>query len=401
MQIDPFLGFTLAILLLFIGKGLVGRIEFLRRYSIPEAMIGGVFCAIVVCVLYYSIGIDVTFDLGVRDLLLLYFFAAIGLNTSVRTLAQGGRPLLILAVLAVVFMVLQNLVGMVLAGAYGMDPRAGLMVGSVSLTGGVGTTLAWGPYFVETLGIEGAAELGLSANMIGLMSACLIGGPIAGVLMRVHKVRPSADKALEIGALHSDEQHSRLDYYGVLLALFWLNLALILGQGISTLVAMTPLNLPAFVGCLLAGIVLRALADVLVPNERGRLWNLPSMRPGVALISDICLGLFLTMALMGLKFWELQPVLGFITVAMLLQIALVVVFVFFVVFPAMGRNYEAVVISSGFGGVTLGSTATAIASMTAVTREFGAARQAFIVVPLVCGFLIDLANAVVIGLMAG
>ncbi|MQT47880.1 MULTISPECIES: sodium/glutamate symporter [Pseudomonas] len=401
MQIDPFLGFTLAILLLFIGKGVVGRIELLRRYSIPEAMIGGVFCAVLVCVLYYTLGVEVTFDLGARDLLLLYFFAAIGLNTSLRTLAQGGRPLLILAVLAVVFMVLQNLVGMGLAGAYGMDPRAGLMVGSVSLTGGVGTTLAWTPHFVETLGIEGAAELGLSANMIGLMAACLIGGPIAGVLMRVYQITPSGDMALEIGTLHSNELHSRLDYHGVLLALLWLNLTLMLGQGISTLVAMTPLKLPAFVGCLLAGIILRAMADMVVPNERGRLWNLPSMRPGLALISDICLGLFLTMALMGLKFWELQPVLGFITVAMLLQITLVVVFVFFVVFPAMGRNYESAVICSGFGGVALGSTATAIASMTAVTREFGAARQAFIVVPLVCGFLIDLANAVVIGLMAG
>lgn len=153
--------------------------------------------------------------------------------------------------------------------------------------------------------------------------------------------------------------------------------------------------------CLLAGIVLRALADVLRPDGIGKLWNLPSMQPGLALISDIALGLFLTMALMGLKLWELQPVLGFITVAMMSQILLTVAFTVLVVFRMMGRDYEAVVICSGFGGIALGSTATAIANMTAVAREFGAARRAFIVVPLVCGFTIDLANAVVIGLMAG
>lgn len=400
MQIDPFLTFTLAILLLFVGKGVVSRVSMLRRFSIPEALVGGVLCASIVCVLYYITDISVTFDLGARDLLLLYFFAAIGLNANIRTLAEGGRPLLVLALLAIVFLVVQNFVGMGLAAAFSMDPRAGLMVGSISLTGGVGTTLAWRQYFVEVLGITVAGELGMSANMLGLIAACLIGGPIASVLMRRHRISPSCEVALEVGTLHRDELHSQLDYYGVLLALFWLNLALISGEGIGKLIALTPVKVPLFVGCLLAGILLRALADTLVPGQRGRLWNLPSMQPGLALISDICLGLFLTMALMGSKFWEMQAMLGFISVAMLVQTSLVVVYVMLVVFPAMGRNYEAAVICSGFGGIALGSTATAIANMTAVTREFGAARQAFIVVPLVCGFLIDLANAAVIGIMA-
>ena len=153
-------------------------------------------------------------------------------------------------------------------------------------------------------------------------------------------------------------------------------------------------------GCLLAGIVLRAAADLLTTNGRGRLWNFPSMQPGLALISDICLGLFLTLALMGLRLWELEPVLVFITVAMLVQITLTVAYVLLVVFRAMGRDYEATVVCAGFGGIALGSTATAVANMTAVTREFGAARQAFIVVPLVCGFSIDLVNAIVIGWLA-
>jgi ESS family glutamate:Na+ symporter len=338
MKIDAFHGFTLAILLLFVGKGLVARSGILRRYSIPESLVGGLACALVVFLLYYGMGIVVSFDLEARDALLLYFFAAIGLSTDARTLRHGGRPLLILSGLAIGFMVLQNLAGMETARAFGLDPRAGLMVGSISLTGGVGTTLAWSDYFVETLGIAQAQELGLAANMIGLIAACTIGGPIASLLMRRHRLRASGDSALEIGTLHSDEQHARLDYYGLLLALLWLNFALMLGYGINALVARTAVTLPAFVGCLLAGILLRMAADWMRPSGRGRLWNWPSMQPGIALVSDMSLGLFLTMALMGLRLWELQPVLAFITAAMLVQIALVIAFVLLICFSGNGQG---------------------------------------------------------------
>lgn len=400
VTVDALASFTLAILLLFLGKGLTRRSRWLRRYSIPDAVVGGVLCALVIGVIYALASVEVQLSLGARDQLLLYFFAAIGLNTDVRTLAQGGRPLVILLVLATVFMGLQNGLGMGLAGLFGMDPRAGLMTGSVSLTGGVGTTLAWSPYFIDTLGIANAAELGLAANMLGLVAACVIGGPIARYLMGRHRVRPSGDTELEIGAAHREELHLQIDYYGVLLAVFWLNLALMLGEGVSWLIAQTGLNLPAFVGVLMAGIVIRGLADS-VRSDRGRLWNWSSMQPGVALISDITLGLFLIMALMGLQFWALQGVAVFIAVVIALQVLLAAAFAVFVVFRCMGRDYEAVVICSGFGGIALGSTATAIANMTAVSRSYGNAPRAFIVVPLVCGFFIDLVNALVIGLLAG
>ncbi|WP_132998907.1 sodium/glutamate symporter [Luteimonas arsenica] len=399
LSFDAFVSITLAILLLFVGKGLAARVGVLRRYGIPEPVVGGVLCATVVCALYYGAGLRVEFDLGMRDLLLLYFFAALGLNSNVRELASGGRLLVVLALLATVFIVMQNGLGMALAGLFGMDPRAGLMVGSISLTGGVGTTLAWAPHFTDVLGIEDAAELGLAANMIGLISACVIGGPIAGWLIRQRPVMPSADAELEVGLLYGDESRTTLDYHAVLLALFWLNVALMLGHAIGGLIEGAGITLPAFVGCLLGGIALRAVGDLVAP-EGGRMWRFNEMQPGIALISDMCLGLFLTMALMGLQLWVLQPMLGFIAVAMALQVAMVVAFTVFVVFRAMGRDYEAAVICSGFGGIALGSTATAVANMTAVAREYGAAPRAFLVVPLVCGFVIDLVNALVIGLLA-
>lgn len=398
-EIDGFVSFTLAILLLFVGKGLTVRIEWLRRYSIPEAVVGGVVCAAIACALYYGANLRVAFTLEARDMLLLYFFAAIGLSTDVRTLARGGKALVILLVLATVFMLLQNLVGMSLAALFGLPARAGLMAGSISLTGGVGTTLAWSPWFTEGLGITGAAEIGLAANMIGLTAACLIGGPIASHLMRRHRVRPSQDTDVDIGLVHDHELGKRIEYDGVLRAILWLNVTLMLGEGISVLIDQSGLTLPRFVGCLLAGILLRAVANLVVPDG-GRLWHWDRMQPGIALISDVCLGVFLSMALMGLQFWVLQPMLGFIVTVMVLQIALAVVFTVHLVFRAMGSDYEASVVAAGFGGITLGSTATAIANMSAVTREYGSAPRAFIVVPLVCGFFIDLVNALVIGLLA-
>ena len=399
LRLDAFSSLTLAILLLFIGKGLAARIGMLRRYGIPDPVVGGVLCAGVACILYYAAGLRLEFELGMRDILLLYFFGALGLNSDLRSLLSGGRLLLVLALLATSFIVMQNGLGMALAGAFGMDPRAGLMAGSVSLTGGVGTTLAWAPHFSERLGIAGAAEIGLASNMVGLVSACVIGGPIAGWLIRRHPIMPSADAGLEVGRLYGDDSRATLDYHGVLLALFWLNVALMLGQLLTGLITSAGLLLPDFVGCLLGGIALRAAGDLLAPRG-GPMWRYEQMRPGIALVSDMCLGLFLTMALMGLQLWVLQPMLGFMAVAMALQVAMVVAFTAFVVFPAMGRDYEAAVICSGFGGIALGSTATAVANMTAVAREYGAAPKAFLVVPLVCGFVIDLVNALVIGLLA-
>lgn len=397
--------FTLAILLLFVGKAITARWAWLQRFSIPDAVLGGVLCSIVVAVLYYAFKVEVIFRLSIRDMLLLYFFAAIGLSTNIRTMREGGKALVILLALAAVFIVLQNAVGMGIAKAFGLAPQTGLMVGSISLTGGVGTTMAWGGHFIETLHIENAEELGLASNMLGMIAACLIGGPIAGFLIRKHKLQKLGGERLEVSALHKKEAFVQVHYHGILLAIFWLNIAVMIGGVLIDLIEHTGLNLPNFVGCLMAGIVIRGVGDTAALVRKRvfhskSLWSWRRMQPGVALISDITLGLFLTMALMGMQLWKLMPVLGFISVVLSVQIAMVIVFVVVVVYRCMGRDYEAAVISAGFGGIALGSTATAIANMTAVSKEYGSAPKAFIVVPLVCGFFIDLVNAFVIGLMA-
>ena len=398
MSVHPFLSFNLAAILLILGKILTLNLGILRRYSIPEPVAGGFLCVAVTGLMWALFDLRITFNVQIRDFLLLVFFAGIGLKSDIRTLLAGGRPLLVLLVLSAVFILLQNAAGMGLAGLFGMDPRAGLMVGSVSLTGGVGTTLAWAPIFSDRLGITNAMELGVAANTVGLIAACVIGGPIAAFLIRRRGILTSGRPSLDIGTPNAGRA-SRMDYFCVLWAILALNITVMLGLALHEVIIETGATLPAFVSCLLAGIILRNLLPLAPGRAVRRVW--PGVDEALALISDLSLGLFLIMALMGLQIWELRGVMLFITSALVVQILLTVIFTVLVVFPAMGRDYEAAVISAGFGGITLGSTATAIANMTAVAQQHGAAHRAFVIVPLVCGFFIDIVNALIISVFVG
>jgi glutamate:Na+ symporter, ESS family len=394
LEINSFVSFTLAIILLFIGKVALNRSEILRKYSIPEPVIGGFLAGIVVAVIYFTLDLEVTFLLEVQPILLLYFFAGIGLKADIRDLLTGGKPLLILTLLAAGYMVMQNLLGMGVAAAFGMDPKAGLMAGSVSLTGGLGTTVAWAPIFIDRLGISNAAEIGVASSTLGLIAACVVGGPIANHLISRHRLRTSNDDDLDIGQ-PNDEQHILVDSYGVLWAWLWLNIALIIGYFLDIALDNAGVKVPRFVSCLLAGIVISNVGRRLLPDLK---WS--GEKQGLALISDIALGMFLVMALMSLKLWELKGAVAFLTVVITLQVLMAALFAVFVVFRALGKDYEASVVAAGFTGITLGTTATAIVTMTAVTKQYGAAHRAFLLVPLVGGFFIDIINAVAINFLA-
>ena len=389
IEVEGFLSFTLAMTLLFVGKYATKRFHALRKYSIPEPVIGGFVCATFVALSFYLFNIEISFDLESRDILLLYFFTGIGLNADFKTMISGGKPLLILTILAISYIVMQNLIGIGSAFAFGLDPVLGLMAGSISLVGGVGTSIAWSPTFTD-MGINGAAEIGIASNTLGLISACLIGGPIANYLIDRYKLETNPNSKLDMGLSHN--VNVKLDYYGYLSAWLILNLSLILGYFLDILINEVGLQLPLFVSCLIAGILIGNFMSSVLKyrlNENTRL--------GLGLISDVCLGIFLTMALMGLQLWQLQSSLAFLSIVMVLQVLLTITFTVFLVFKLMGRDYEAAVISSGFGGIALGSTATAIVNMNAVTAQYGAAHKAFVIVPLVCGFFIDIANALIIG----
>ncbi|UJF18880.1 sodium/glutamate symporter [Vibrio sp. SS-MA-C1-2] len=390
IKVGAFVSFTVAILLLFVGKRCISKYEILRKYSIPEPVIGGFLCALTVAVIYGVMDTKITFELPARDLLLLYFFAAMGLNASIRSLLDGGKPLLMLIILAAIYIVFQNSVGMSIAYLFGMDPKAGLMSGSVALIGGVGTTLAWAPTFVEHLNIENALELGIASNTIGLIFACVIGGPITNYLMKKYAIEGNDEHDLDVGSTHVNEDE-HISSYSLLFAWLRLNIAVIFGYVINHGLTYLNIELPMFVSCLLAGILIGNRTAIVFPKPK-----IEGSDRGLSLISDICLGMFIVMALMDLKIWELSGVMGYISVVMAAQIFITILFTIVVVFKLMGKDYESSVICSGFGGITLGSTATAIANMTAVTKENGSAKKAFLLVPLVCGFFVDILNAIAI-----
>jgi ESS family glutamate:Na+ symporter len=365
LEVHNFLSFTLAIVLLFVGKVVLERSALLRRYSLPEAVVGGLLAAIVVSVLYFAFDTKVTFALDSQPFLLLYFFAGIGLKSDVRDLVNGGRPLAIMIALVALFIVMQNLLGMGVAAALGMDPKAGLMTGSVSLTGGLGTTIAWGPTFIDELGITNAVEIGVAASTLGLIAACIVGGPIATFLINRHKIETSHDDDLDVGQ-PNDDHHQTVDSYGVLWAWLWLNVSLILGYFLDMGLDALGVNMPLFVSCLVAGIVLGNIGRYGFPRVT---W--PGADLGLALISDISLGMFLVMSLMSMQLWELKGSVVFLAIVITLQVLMALVYSVWIVYWALGKNYEAAIIAAGFSGLTLGTTATAIVSMTAVAKHTG------------------------------
>ncbi|CAA6692968.1 MULTISPECIES: sodium/glutamate symporter [unclassified Lentimonas] len=390
MELEMLTTFNLGIIVLFIGKLLSTRFSILRRYNIPEPVSSGLLICLITFVLYLTTGIEISFDLHARDVLLIYFFAGIGLNSDLRSLLSGGLPLVILLSATIVFMFLQNIAGVGVASLFGLDGAVGVLGGTTSLIGGHGTAIAWTPVYVEQYGISNASEIGIACATFGLVLASLMGGPIANILIKRHKLEPKTCEQPDVGLTHNDE-HTKVDMYSILSAWLILNLCLTLGAAIQQGLESAGLDLPLFVCCLFGGIILTNTVPRLFPKLK---W--PSGTPALALMSDVALGMFLAMSLMSLQLWTLTDLAGPIVAILGVQFILAFCFALFVVFRLMGRDYEAAVICSGFGGISLGSTPTAMANMTAVSKRYGAAHKAFIIVPLVCGFFVDIANALII-----
>ncbi len=389
MQFESFATFNIAIVVLAIGRWLNRKVTFLREFNIPEPVTSGLLVCILLALIHAISGIEIGFNLLTRDFLLLYFFAAIGLNADIKTLLSGGWPLLILVVTTVGYMFLQNLTGIGMAALLGLNPLVGLLGGSVSLLGGHGTAIAWAPRFAESHGISNALEIGIACATFGLVLASLMGGPIARILIRGNGLQPAAAVAEEESGTPDSAQES-VTYFSLLRTLFWLNVSLGLGEVLHEALKAAGSNLPLFVCCLFAAIILTNTVPRLLPIR-----YLAAPR-SLAIVSDIALGIFLTMSLMSLQLWTIASLAGPILAILAAQFVVSFLFALFVVFKVMGRDYEAAVICAGFGGISLGATPTAMANMSAVAQKYGAAHRAFIVVPLVSGFFVDISNAVVI-----
>jgi len=396
LRVESFLAVTIGIVVLFVGKRLNGKVGFLREFSIPEPVTGGLLFSILFGLLYAVSGLEVEFELRARDVLLVYFFTTIGINASARDLLAGGRPLAILLVITISFMLAQNLTGIAVAGLFDLPSAVGVLGGSVSLIGGHGTAIAWAPTIGETYDVPNAMEIGIASATFGLILASIMGGPIAKFLINRHRLTPTAEEAGECQDVGLTEEQKKegighLDFLDAVLAI---HICIIVGYFLNEAIADLGLKLPLFVTCLFAGILITNLVPKSFPTITGTHW--PARTPAMALIADIALGTFLAMSLMSMQLWTLIDLAAPILTILGAQFALAIVATVFILFPLMGRNYDAAVIASGFGGVTLGSTPTAMANMAAVTQRFGPSHRAFIIVPLVSAFFIDLVNAMVI-----
>ena len=398
LRIESFLAVTIGIIVLFIGKRLNDKVGFLREFSIPEPVTGGLLFSILLGALYFGSGIAVAFDLQARDILLVYFFTTIGINASARDLLAGGRPLLILLAVTIAFMFAQNLTGIGVAALFGLPAAVGITGGSVSLIGGHGTTIAWAPVISAQYGISNAMELGIASATMGLILASVMGGPIAKFLIKRHGLTPVpqlVEEVQDIG-LSDTQKKAGLGHLDFLSAILAIHVCIILGYLLNGIVADLGLKLPLFVTCLFAGILITNLTPKNRPTLSGMPW--PTRTPAIALIADVALGTFLAMSLMSMQLWTLIDLAGPVLTILAAQFVLAVTVTLFVLFPVMGRGYDAAVVCAGFGGVSLGSTPTAMANMAAVAQRFGPSHRAFIIVPLVSAFFIDLVNALVIPL---
>jgi len=389
-ELNPRQTIIVAIVVLYLGKYLTKKLAFLRDYNIPEPVSGGLIASIVFGMLYGFLDLEIHFALDLRDTLLVTFFTTIGLSSRFSTLVQGGKPLLILLVLAVLYLFLQNFTGLTIAGIAGQPPEIGIIGGSVSLSGGHGTAIAWAPRFVADYGIANAKEIGIACATFGLVLGGMIGGPIAKFLISRHRLTPSHDKALTVGVPHERDE-TQISYDGMLSAILIIAASIGIGLSLNSGLTELGLNLPDFVTCLFAGILVVNIGPFVLPHVR---W--PKKSKSLALISDVSLGLFLAMSLMSLQLWTLAGLGGPILMMLLAQLVVITLFVVFVVFRLMGKDYDAAVMSAGYAGLALGATPTAIANMTAVTEKFGASAKAFVVVPLIGAFFVDIANAIIV-----
>ncbi len=390
-QADSFLTITLAILVFFSGVHLNRKVGFLRKYNIPEPVTGGLLAAIVVGVIYFVGKTEVSFTLDARDQLLVYFFTCIGLNARFSDLIKGGRPLVTLLVLTLGFIVIQDVVGIATAMMIGQPPAVGVLAGSTSLIGGHGTAIAWAPEVVK-LGIENALEIGIASATLGLIVASLIGGPISKFLISRNKLEaPHDTEKPVVGLPHEGADEEEVNHFSLMQVILVMHVCMIIGYVLHQQILAMNFSLPLFVPCLLVGVLLSNTIPVFFPKVP---W--PSRTRALAIVSDFSLGLFLSMTLMSMKLWELASLAGPLLVILVLQTVIAFVFIVFILFKLMGKDYQAAVLSAGFGGFALGATPVAIANMTAVTKAHGPAPMAFIMLPLVGAFFVDVTNAFVI-----
>ncbi|AKH87657.1 sodium/glutamate symporter [Edwardsiella tarda] len=380
-----------ATLVLLLGRQMVQKIPLLTKYTIPEPVAGGLLVALALLVLKKSVGFEIDFDMSLKDPLMLAFFATIGLNANLASLRAGGKALSIFLFVVVGLLIVQNAIGISMAKLLGLDPLMGLLAGSITLSGGHGTGAAWSKLFIERYGFQNATEVAMACATFGLVLGGLIGGPVARYLVQRSSTPDGAPDDNAVPSAFEKPQSGRMITSLVLIeTLALIVICLTVGQLIAGWLRGSALELPTFVCVLFVGVILS--------NTLSKIGFYQVFERAVSVLGNVSLSLFLAMALMSLKLWELASLALPMLAILAVQTLVMALYAIFVTYRVMGKNYDAAVLAAGHCGFGLGATPTAIANMQAITERFGPSHLAFLVVPMVGAFFIDIANAIIIKL---
>ena len=402
ITLDMFQTTGIAMLLFILGRFLTNRVDFLKRCCIPAPVVGGLIFALVHLLLYGLNIVQFSFDDNVKNFFMTLFFTSVGYTACFRLLKQGGKKVLVFLVLAIAMVCLQNVLGSVLAAVVGWDDiRLGLCTGSIPMVGGHGTAGSYGPE-MEKMGIASANVLAVAAATYGLVAGSLMGGPTARSIIHKYGLRSteSTEELLEMSdeTAQEKEQAERVDTDSFTNAA----ILLIVAAGLGTLLTAAFNNVhitiggtdikftfPTYIGSMVIAAIIRNFCDakrIILPAKSIDIWG------------NVSLSIFLAIALMTLKLWELADLAGAMVIMLVAQTVLMFFFARFIVFNVMGRDYEAAVMTSAFCGFGMGATPNAMANMQVLTKRYGPAPQAYFIVPLVGSLFIDFCNGIIITL---
>ncbi|MBC2855574.1 sodium/glutamate symporter [Cetobacterium sp. 2A] len=382
---------AIAVILLLLGRYIKSKVPVFEKYFIPTPVIGGVIFSLLALVGYVTQSFMFGFDGSLKDLLMVAFFTTIGFAASLSMLKKGGIQVFIFLLVATGLVIVQNLAGVGMAKFFGLNPLIGIAAGSVPLTGGHGTSGAFGPV-LEAAGATGATSVAIAAATFGLVAGCMIGGPVAKRLMQKNHLVGNKEEEFDFSdenLLNNEAKHNELNEGILFESLVYIIISMGIGGFIGPVFKYIGITLPAYIGPMLVAAVIRNIADT---NQK----KLPMH--GINVIGNISLQFFLAMALMSMKLWELAALALPLIVMLLVQTVIMAIYAYYVTFNVMGRDYDASVISTGHCGFGMGATPNAMANMESFTTVNGPSPRAFFVLPLVGALFIDFTNATIITL---
>lgn len=377
---------AVAVVVLILGAFLKRKISFLEKFCIPAPVIGGLIFAIFTLICYSTGILEIDFDDTLKEVCMVFFFTSVGFQANLKVLKSGGKPLLIFLVLVIVLIITQNFTAIGLANLLGLDSLTGMTTGSIPMVGGHGTAGAFGPV-LEDFGISGATTVCTAAATFGLVAGSLMGGPIGNRLIKKHNLLETIKNDDDTLLVEEEEKHERhFSMYAP--AVFQLIIAVGIGTIFSKLLSLTGMTFPIYIGAMIAAAIMRNIGEYTgkITIHMGEINDL----------GGICLSLFLGIAMITLKLWQLADLALPLVILLVGQVALMFLFSYIVVFNVMGRNYDAAVLVAGTCGFGMGATPNAMANMQAICEKYGPSVKAYLIIPIVGSLFADFLNSLTI-----